>query len=58
MFELYLDDLLMQTYTREPGSGKVGFLACQAQAEFSDLRAWTLSFPAAAEAKTDKTLEK
>ena len=56
MFELYIDDLLMQTYTRRPGSGKVGFLACNAQAEFSNLRAWTMSFPAEVTAKTDKTL--
>lgn len=46
MFELYIDDLLMQTYTHRPGSGKVGLLVCNARAEFSDLRAWTMSFSA------------
>ena len=29
MFELYIDDFLMQTYIRQPGSGKVGFLSMQ-----------------------------
>jgi beta-fructofuranosidase len=62
MFELYIDDFLMQTYIRQPGSGKVGFLVCNAQAELSDLRAWTMSLPAAggvaprSAGKTDKTL--
>ena len=62
MFELYVDDLLVQTYIRQPGSGRVGLLACNAQVGFSDLRAWTMSLPAAAVAaprgagKTDKTL--
>ncbi|MCX6877398.1 MAG: hypothetical protein NTW21_26850 [Verrucomicrobia bacterium] len=53
MLELYMDDLLVQTYIHAPGSGKVGFLVCNAQAGFSDQRAWSMSF---AEAKTDKTL--
>jgi hypothetical protein len=51
MFELYIDDLLVQTYARQPGSGKVGFLVGNAQAEFSNLEAWTMSFSAGA--KTD-----
>ena len=53
MFELYIDDLLMQTYTHRPGSGRVGFLVLNGQAEFSDLKAWAMSFPVP---KTDKTL--
>jgi hypothetical protein len=46
MFELYIDDLLMQTYTCGPGAGRVGFLAGNARAEVSDLRAWKMSLPA------------
>jgi len=45
MFELYIDDLLMQTYVYEPGRGKVGFLAGDCEARFSDLRAWAMSLP-------------
>jgi hypothetical protein len=45
MFELYVDDLLMQTYVHEPGSGRVGFLVAHSQAGFSNLRAWAMSFP-------------
>ncbi|MCX6872779.1 MAG: GH32 C-terminal domain-containing protein [Verrucomicrobia bacterium] len=54
MFELYIDDLLVQTYTRPPGSGKVGFLVGNAQAEFSGLSAWAMSFPAEGVAKISK----
>lgn len=44
MFELYIDDLLMQTYIHQPGSGRVGFQVFNGQAEFSDLKAWAMSF--------------
>ncbi|MBC8472900.1 MAG: hypothetical protein H8D56_25845 [Planctomycetes bacterium] len=47
-FELYIDDLLMQTYIYQPFFGKVGFLARNAEAVFSDLRAWSMSLPAEA----------
>lgn len=42
LFELYIDDMLMQTYTCAPDSGPVGLLVCNARAEFRNLRAWTL----------------
>jgi hypothetical protein len=42
LFELYIDDMLMQTYTCEPDSDPVGLLVCNARAEFSNLRAWTM----------------
>ncbi|MBL9215339.1 MAG: hypothetical protein JNG83_07680 [Opitutaceae bacterium] len=48
MFELYVDDLLVQTYVYQAGSGRLGFLADGSQAEFAELRAWAMSFPASA----------
>ena len=45
-FELYIDDLLMQTFRYKSGAGKVGFLVHDAKAEFSDLKAWKMSLPA------------
>ena len=44
MFELYIDDMLMQTYVYEPGSGKVGFMANNANVVFSNVKAWNMSF--------------
>ncbi len=44
MFELYIDDMLMQTYVYEPGSGKVGFMAHNANVVFSNVKAWNMSF--------------
>jgi hypothetical protein len=41
--ELYVDDMLVQTYVYAPGSGKVGFLARNADAVFSNLKAWDMS---------------
>jgi hypothetical protein len=43
MFELYIDDMLMQTYVYEPGSGKVGFLAHNADVVFRDVQAWNMA---------------
>ena len=43
MFELYIDDMLMQTYLYKPGSGKVGFLAHNANVVFRDVQAWNMS---------------
>ncbi len=43
MFELYIDDMLMQTYVYKPGSGKVGFLAHNANVVFRDVQAWNMS---------------
>ena len=46
IFELYMDDMLMQTYICQPGDGKLGFLVYNARAEISNLYVWTMSFPA------------
>lgn len=46
MFELYVDDLLVQTYVHDGGTGRVGFLANHGAARFSGLRVWAMSFPA------------
>jgi hypothetical protein len=43
MFELYIDDMLMQTYTYKPASAKLGFLAHKANVRFSDIQAWSMS---------------
>ncbi|MEI6218151.1 MAG: hypothetical protein WCP86_04575, partial [bacterium] len=42
MFELYIDDLLMQTYTCPPSNGSIGLLVFKARAEFGNLRAWVM----------------
>ena len=42
-FELYVDDLLVQMYIYNPSGGKIGLLARNAEAVFSDLRAWSMS---------------
>jgi hypothetical protein len=42
LMELYIDDLLMQTYTHERGSGRVGFFVANARADFS-VTAWAMS---------------
>ena len=44
-FELYVDDLLMQTYWVGPGGHRIGFLARNAAVTVTDLRAWSLSLP-------------
>jgi len=44
-FELYVDDLLMQTYRYRPGAGKVGFLVHNAAARFGELHAWEMALP-------------
>lgn len=43
LFELYIDDRLMQTYAYNPGAGRVGFAVHNAQAEFKSLRVWEMS---------------
>jgi hypothetical protein len=43
MFELYINDMLMQTYVYKPGSGKVGFVAHNADVVFRDVQAWNMS---------------
>jgi hypothetical protein len=43
VFELYIDDLLMQTYVYRPASGKIGLLARTANAAFGHLSAWQMN---------------
>ena len=44
VFELYIDDLLMQTYIYKPGDkGRFGFIVKNANATISDLRMWKMS---------------
>ena len=42
-FELYIDDLLMQTHWFSPMGNKIGFLARNADATVANVRAWSLS---------------
>ena len=58
MFELYIDDLLVQTYVHDGGSGRVGLLAGRGAAAFTDLRAWAMSFPAPKPGEDDDPLKK
>ena len=41
--ELYIDDMLMQTYVYEPGSSKVGLIANKADVVFTDMQGWSMS---------------
>jgi len=43
VFELYVDDLLMQTYVYKPEGGKVGLLANDASVTFANLEAWRMN---------------
>ncbi len=43
IFELYLNDLLVQTYYTHEATGKVGFIVRDGQAIFDNLRAWEMS---------------
>lgn len=47
LFEVYLDDLLVQTYSTTQASGRIGFVVQDGQATFEGLRAWTMSLDAA-----------
>jgi len=42
-FELYIDDLLMQTYVYKPVEGKIGLLARNTKVVFNDIKAWNMS---------------
>jgi hypothetical protein len=42
--ELYVDDLLMQTFFYLRGSGRIGFIAQESEARFSDLKFHAMSF--------------
>ena len=44
MFELYIDDMLMQTYVYKPASGKVGFVVHNASVVFSMCKPGTCLF--------------
>ena len=43
MFELYLNDLLVQTYHTDGATGRVGFLVRDGQAVFDNLKCWEMS---------------
>ncbi|MFH1731731.1 MAG: hypothetical protein ABIF82_08780 [Planctomycetota bacterium] len=42
LFELYVDDLLVQTYVYKPEGGKVGLLANDASITFANIEAWRM----------------
>jgi len=42
--ELYIDDLLMQTFFIERPSGRVGFIAQESEAQFSELKFFEMNF--------------
>lgn len=44
LFELYIDDLLMQTYVYRPISGRIGIFVRNADVVFRNLTAWTMDF--------------
>ncbi|MHB8974419.1 MAG: hypothetical protein ACYC3X_28930 [Pirellulaceae bacterium] len=46
LFELYVDDRLMQTYAYRPTSGRLGFVVRDAELDVRDLTAWRMSLPA------------
>lgn len=43
LFEVYLDDLLVQTYVTTNASGRIGFVVQDGQATVEDVRAWAMS---------------
>jgi hypothetical protein len=43
MLELYVDDLLMQTFFTGETTGRVGFVVQNCKAAFSDVKAWAMS---------------
>lgn len=43
IFELYINDLLMQTFKYSTDTHKVGFVTSDARAQFKDLKAWKMS---------------
>lgn len=42
-FELYLNDLLVQTYFTNGATGRVGFIVRDGEAKFDNLRAWEIN---------------
>ncbi|MGB8260294.1 MAG: hypothetical protein WCE75_08080 [Terracidiphilus sp.] len=49
--ELYIDDLLMQSFFLLRPSGRIGFIAQESQAEFSQLKVYRMNFATYAPAK-------
>lgn len=43
MFELYIDDLLQQTFVFNPGRGRIGIAAREANVVVKDLKMWEMS---------------
>ena len=43
LFELYIDDRLMQTFVYEPAAGRIGFVARHAYLQVAGLKAWEMS---------------
>ncbi len=41
-FELYIDDMLVQTFVYKPSSGRIGFIAQNAKVEFKELKVWEM----------------
>ena len=50
--ELYVDDLLMQTFFFEKSSGRIGFISQECEARFSNLKFYEMNF--ASWPKTEK----
>jgi hypothetical protein len=44
--ELYVDDMLMQTFAYRPASGRIGVVTRGARMEIAGLKAWRMSLPA------------
>jgi hypothetical protein len=42
MFELCLNDLLVQTYHTDGATGRIGFVVRDGQATFDNLQAWKM----------------
>ncbi|MFA6240368.1 MAG: hypothetical protein WC655_05545 [Candidatus Hydrogenedentales bacterium] len=45
IFECYLDDLLVQTYSIKDFTGRIGFVVQDGEGTFGDLKAWEMSLP-------------
>lgn len=43
IWELYLDDLYVQTYITGTSNGQLGFFAKSGDVEFTDLRCWEMT---------------
>ena len=42
--ELYVDDLLMQSFFFERPSGRIGFIAQESEAQFANLKFYQMNF--------------